>query len=284
MSPPCFHPGGQGANVARALVTLGQRPELVALNGGETGVILRALLDAYGIRHRLVETQSSTKAVLALVAPDGARIVFESPLPHISRHESDDLFSVASTLALESQVLVLSGTLAPGTHPDFFIRLVQLANEHHIPTVVDIAPELLKSVLPARPTLVKPNLSQLGTLVGRELHDSEMEEVVQAMLAVRQLGASIVVTSMGNSGAIASFDNSVIRATPPALEAIEESGAGDGMVAGLAAGLARGYTMERTLVLSTAAGSASVLRRGMGSFKSSIVRKLAQWVRIDHLT
>lgn len=282
ISALCFHPGGQGVNVARAVRALGERCALAAFNGGEPGIVLRSLLDAYGVRHQLVDMQASTKTVISFSTPGQPRQILEAPLPQVTRHEADDLFSIASVLILESKALILSGTLPPGMPTDFFARLVHLANKHKVPSVVDIAPELLESVLTARPTLVKPNLNQLRVLLHRPLNGDE-QELVRAMETVRRLGASAVVTSMGNSGALASFDNSVLRIHPPTIEALEEAGAGDGMVAGLAVGLAKGYTMEQTLTLSTAAGCASVLRRGTGSFKADIPKKLKRWVEVERL-
>lgn len=282
MSSICLHPGGQGANIARAIGALGQKSILASFNGGEPGVVLRSLLNEHRVHHRLVSIQQSTKTVLVFSTDAQSRQVFQSPLPQVSRHEADDLFSIASILTLESEALVLSGTLAPGVPPDFFARLVRLANKRNVPTVVDVAPELLGSVLAAGPTVVKPNLSQLRALLGRRL-DGDEREVIAAMREVKRLGASVVVTSMGDVGALASFDDSVLRIRPPLIEALEESGAGDSMVAGLAIGLAKGYRIEETLQLATAAGSASVLRRGMGSFKSAIPRRLKCWVEVERL-
>lgn len=281
LSPPCLHPGGQGAIVARAIGALGHRCTLTGFNGGESGVVLRSLLDEHGVHHRLVNMRESTKTVVILNTSAQPQQVLQSPLPQVSRHEADDLFSTASVVILESQSLVLSGMLAPGMPTDFFARLVKLANKHKIPTVVDIAPELLASVLAVRPTVVKPNIHQLRALLDRPLQEDH--QVINALREVRRMGADVVVTSMGNSGALASFDNSVVRVRPPTVEALEEAGAGDSMVAGLAVGLARGYSMEETLQLATAAASASVLRRGMGSFKADIPRSLKRWVEVERV-
>ncbi|HLT17317.1 MAG TPA: PfkB family carbohydrate kinase, partial [Acidimicrobiales bacterium] len=51
-----LHPGGQGVWIARLVASLGVDPVLCATLGGETGQVLRSLLEAWGIEVRAVTT------------------------------------------------------------------------------------------------------------------------------------------------------------------------------------------------------------------------------------
>jgi 1-phosphofructokinase len=57
-----LHAGGQGVWMARMIVTLGGRAVLCAPLGGETGAVIRGLLEGEGIAVRAVETAEASPA------------------------------------------------------------------------------------------------------------------------------------------------------------------------------------------------------------------------------
>lgn len=161
LSTICFHPGGQGIDTARAIREMGEESVLVAFNGGESGTVLRATLDAYGIKHQLVPVAAPTVAVLKLTVDYREQQVFQLPTPRVSRHESDDLYSAASLLTMDCSVVVFSGIDVEGMPGEFFASLIRHANSHGVKSVVDLDPKLMLSVLDAHPTVIKPNVDQL---------------------------------------------------------------------------------------------------------------------------
>jgi 1-phosphofructokinase family hexose kinase len=245
--------------------------------------VLRALLNEQGIPHRLVTIREPTIGVVEMNMDGEPHRRLQSDPPPVSRHEADDLYSVASLLVMESDVVILTGSTAPGMPADFFARMIRHANQLGVPTVVDVAPEHLASVLEAGPTIIKPNINQLSAFMPLTPSPTIVDlRVITERL--QQQGARTVILSLGKDGAVMAVDNRFLRAQPPNVQPLGEAGAGDSMVAALAAGLVRGYNPEELLRLGVAAGSANVLRRGMGTFRPEVALQLEQWVQVEQLT
>lgn len=274
-----LHPGGQGVHVARVVREFGEESVLASFAGGEMAPVVRALLDQYRIEHRLVACTAPMAAVHSLVIDRQERGRWEVPPPRVTRHESDNLFETASLIVLKSDVVVLSGILTEGMPSDFFARLVRLANRHGVRTVVDLAPEFLEPAVRARPTVAKPGEHQLGRLLGlgNGLSPAQLAQAGRRLLA---WGAETVVISQAAEGAVAVGQDWAWQIEPPALEPVEEAGAGDCMTAVMAVGLAQGWPMEEIVRTAVAAGAGKVLRQGLGLCKREVAMILRDGVRL----
>jgi 1-phosphofructokinase len=281
LSSLCFHPGGQGIDAARAMIEMGEESVLVSFNGGESGMFLRTALDFYGIKHHLVPIAAPTVAVLKLTEDYREKRAFQLPLPRVSRHESDDLYSAASLLTFDCSVVVFSGVAAEGMPTDFFPSLIRHANNHGVSSVVDLEPELMLSVLDANPTVIKPNLEQLAKIF--DLNGASTNDLLDMAAELRRRGARNVVISLGGGGALAVADGSAWKFTPPKIEAVVERGAGDCMVATIAVGLARHEPFDEAVRLSIGAGCAKVLRHGLGTCRREVSERLVGHVKVERV-
>lgn len=66
-----------------------------------------------------------------------------------------------------------------------------------------------------------------------------------------------VALKLGADGAIALFGEELVRARAPRIEVVDTTGAGDSFDAGFVTGMLHGWSLERTLALAVACGSAS---------------------------
>jgi len=278
----CFHPAGQGANVARTISELGEHCTITGFMGGESGIILETLLTTCGISRRLVPTCGATAAIVKITHDYNDVSTYTLPNPIVTRHESDDLYSAASLLVMECPIVVISSVLASGMPSDFYARLIRLARHHGTRTIVDIPPELLQESLAAGPTAIKPNIDQLRSLYGLGQNPS-LEDVRHVADRLCEQGASAVVLSLGKDGALVVERGRAWQLTSPQVEAVVEAGAGDSMVGGIAVGLARGLTLVDAARLGAAAGAATVLRHGLGSCKRPIVEQLLPRIAVRSL-
>ena len=102
-----MHPGGQPVWVARMAGQLGAWPVLCGFVGGETGIVLEALLAGLPGERRLVTT-SDPSGCYVIDRREGERKLVAGTLARpASRHEVDDLVSLTVAAALESDVLVV---------------------------------------------------------------------------------------------------------------------------------------------------------------------------------
>jgi sugar/nucleoside kinase (ribokinase family) len=74
--------------------------------------------------------------------------------------------------------------------------------------------------------------------------------------------APIVAVKLGAEGAIARQGQETVRATPPPVQVVDTTGAGDSFDAGFVCGYLKGWPLERTLRLACACGSLATRQPG----------------------
>lgn len=103
------HAAGQGVWVARMAAELGANPTLCGFIGGETGTVLRPLLEGLEAELRLVETAEASGSYLHDRRSGEREPIAQSASLPPSRHEVDELFSTTVASALDADVLALCG-------------------------------------------------------------------------------------------------------------------------------------------------------------------------------
>lgn len=276
------HAAGQGVWVARMAAELGAQPVLCGFAGGETGVVLTGLLKRMPIDLRLVETAAESGAYVHDRRDGERRPVAQRAAPPPSRHEIDDLFSVACAAALEADVLAVCGPFPGEALPlEVYGNLVADVRENGTPVIVDLSPPRLDSALEGRPDLVKINDWELAAFVYGPV-DTPQRLRAAAERLLEQGAAAAIVTRAGDP-ALVVRDGHAWELVPPRFERGSREGCGDSMMGALAAALAAGRPWEEALRIGAAAGAANFLRHGLGSGARSVVEELVPRVELRPL-
>lgn len=274
-APPQREPGGGGLNVARAVCRLGGAAAAVWLRGGPTGDLLAGLLDDEGVDHAAVPVSGHTRQSLHVheVGPEGGRVGdreagraddggrqfrFVLPGPPVTAEEAER--TVAAVVERAPALLVLSGSLPRGLAADFYARVARAVPEG-TRVIVDGSGAALREAVAAGVYLVKPNLRELGQLVGEDLPDDAAIERAARRL-VREDRVGIVLVSLGAGGAVVVTGDGCERLRTPTVPVRSKVGAGDSMVAGVTLALARGEPVGRAVRFGIAAGAAAVMTEG----------------------
>ena len=278
------HAGGQGVWQARMATLLGARTILCTLLGGETGAVLRTLLEEEGIEQQTIEAAASNATWIHDRRGGAREPLWEGAPATPGRHELDELYSATLGAALACGLCVLAGThersdaLDAGTYE----RLAGDLRAAGALVVADVTGPQLEAVLRGGPELVKVSEEDMlrdGHLVG------EGRDAIRSLVErLHERGANRVVVSRADAGAIASDGREMHEIRPPRLEVADSRGAGDSMTAGLAVGLSRGLSWEETLRLAAAASAVNVTRHGSGSGRSDAIAEPARRVSIAELT
>ncbi len=274
-----LHAAGQGVWVARMAAELGAAPVLCGFIGGESGMVLRPLLEQLPIELRLVETAEASGAYLH-DRRSGERVpIAQSAALPPSRHEIDELFSSTVAAALDSSVLALCGPYPAEALPlELYGGLVADVRTNGTPVVVDLSPPRLDSALEGGPDLVKINDWELAAYIEGPVDTPErMRAAAQRLL---DAGAGAAIVTRAEAPALVLRGEQAWELIPPRFERGAREGCGDSMMGALAACMAAGLGWEETLRRSAAAGAANFLRHGLGSGSREVVEDLAGRVEL----
>lgn len=273
-----FHAGGQGVWVARMLQALGGEPILCAPIGGESGVVVRALLEAEGLALRSVAGAGANGGYVHDRRSGQRKEVASAVSARLSRHEQDDLYNTALVTALECGLLVICGPAQEGVvDTDVFRRLALDAARNGARVVADLSRAAL-CALEGGVTMLKVSHGEM--IDAGFARDDSAAELVAGMRELRRRCADNVIVSRAHEPSLALIEERVVEVHSVQLEPLDHRGAGDSMTAALALGLRRSLELEQVLRLASAAGALNVSRHGLGSGRREQIESLAARVEI----
>jgi 1-phosphofructokinase len=279
-----LHAGGQGFWVGRMIAALGVPVSLCGAFGGETGDVVRMLIEHAGLAVRAVETAGSNGAYVH-DRRQGERVtVAETSPDSLSRHKVDELYGAALVGGLESNVCVLGGPGPwdqPVLPPDTYRRLAGDLRANRKLVVADLSGKALQCALEGGLSVLK--VSHEDLLADGRAEEDSVEALLGAIERLRAAGAEHVLVTRAEAPALALVGETVVEVAPPRLEAVDHRGAGDSVTAGLAVGLARGQGFEDALRLGAAAAGLNVTRRGLATGDRREIERLAAHIELRPL-
>lgn len=285
-----FHPGGQGVWIARLVASLGVESVLCATFGGETGQVIQALLESWGIEVHSVSAESWNGAYLH-DRRSGERVtVAHNDAGPRSRHDVDELYGVAFAAGLEADVVVLGGpetarmtrAEVPDAVPiEIYSRLARDLRRNGITVVVDLCGAVLEAALEGGVDVLKVSDEELQ--ITGEAADTSTGPVVEAMKRLKSRGAGAVVVTCADRPILASIGDTIHELRSPRVDPIDDRGAGDSVTAGITAALASGSDLIGAVRFGAAAGALNVTRRGLGSGSRREIELLARHVQVTEV-
>jgi len=274
-----LHPGGQGVWASRMAGELGAWPVLCGFAGGETGAVLRALLEQMPGERRLTPTSAPTGAYVVDRREAERRTVATALATAPSRHEVDALVSATTAAALDSRAVLVCNPFPADILPlEAYAEVVTDARAGGALVLVDLSTPRLDAALEGAPDVVKVNDWELAEYVRGPVDGSRMRAAAERLLAA---GAGAVLVTRGPEPALVLRADEAWMLVPPRFERGFREGCGDTMMGALAAALARGMAWEDALRLGAAAGAAGFLRHGLGSPERAVVEELVARVRLE---
>lgn len=269
--------GGKGINVVRVLKTLGRVGMATGFLGGRNGDLLIESLNEEGLRHSFVRVGGESRLCIAIMDPkNGTQTEVNENGPEVSPEEVDRMLGKVRELAPGKDFLVLCGSCPPGVPLSFYGEMIGIAREAGVRTVLDTSGDHLREAVQAGPYMVKPNVTELSQLAGRELFT--LEEIARAAKSLSQYGVSITAVTMGRSGAMVTDGVQSWKAAPPEIEFASAVGSGDSFVAAFLHSMLNGDALSDALALGTAAGAANATTFGAGFCSKECIMDIRQGV------
>lgn len=278
-SLPVFEPGGGGINVARAIKKLGGEAITIYPSGGYSGKFLNVLLQGENISTLTVEAKNHTREnMIVLDIATNLQYRFGMPGQELFENEWQQCLQIIEEN--NARFIIASGSLPPGVPTDIFARISKIANKKKRKLIVDSSTEALKLVMEEGVYLVKPNIGELGKLIGKEeLETGEIEPVAKELISRGK--CEIIVVSMGASGAMLVTKEQVYKVAAPIVKKRSTVGAGDSMVAGIVLSIVAGKNLKEALQYGVACGSAATMNLGTQLCKTEDVERLLQAIKSD---
>ena len=153
-----------------------------------------------------------------------------------------------------------------------------MANAQKKKFLLDTSGNLLKDGIEGKPYFIKPNRDEIEALTGRRINS--VEDAIKEIKEFHNKGIRFVVISLGEEGSIAGYGGKFYKVTFEKVNAVNPVGSGDSYVAGIAVGIERGYSIEDTLKLASACGTANAMEKETGFVKKSVVDELMKKVQV----
>jgi 6-phosphofructokinase 2 len=259
---PRFEPGGGGVNVSRAIRKLGGDSTPLFPCGGPSGETLLGLLEREGLTCRSIPVQGWTRENLVVYEESsGLQYRFGMPGPALSDTEWRRCLDVLADVDQKPAYIVGSGSLPPGVPEDFYAQVARIGKKLGARVIIDTSGTPLRLALEEGVYLIKPNIRELGELMGRDQVDEASQgEITREMVASGK--CAVVALSLGAGGVLLATADGAERLQTPLVPIMSKVGAGDSMVGGIVLGLARGDGVRDAVLFGIAAGAAAVMTPG----------------------
>jgi len=247
--------GGKGANQAVAAARLGSKVAMIGRVGDDQhGIALRASLTKEGVDVAAVGVDPRLPTGIALITIDEAaeNTIVVSPganhgltPDHLDARLLVDGAVVLTQLEIPMETVLAAAGMCVGM------------------LVLNPAPaQALPDELVDRVDLLVPNRTELAALSGRE----EPESFEQAVSAVRSLDRSRpTVVTLGADGALIVDGVEEHHISPPYVDPVDPTGAGDAFCGALADSSSRGMELVEAVRRAVVAGALATTRAGAQS-------------------
>ncbi len=253
--------GGRGINSSCVIHSFGGRTLAVLISGGDSGKRLEGHLEGCGFPIAVVPVENEIRTNLTVTDKHGLTVNLNEVGPELSKPEVARVERKIRELLDSASWLMVCGSLPPGVPASFYGKLITLARQKKVRTLLHADGEALRQGIEAKPTVVTPNQQEAERLLGKTL--LTRTHFLEAAERIRSMGPESVVLSLGSRGAVGAFAEGLVEAAPPRVEAISPIGAGDALSAAYIWAMMRKAKPADALRWGVAAGTASSRLPGM---------------------
>ncbi|MDO1604920.1 1-phosphofructokinase family hexose kinase [Lactobacillus sp. YT155] len=288
--------GGKGINAGRVASILGSKVFLTGFIGGSNGRYIAEHLNDLTPKNKMTNSfqilDSETRLCTTVMHENDQQTEFNEAGEPISKKRLDSFIDFyLSTLKKNPQINVVSinGSMPPEAPSDIYCHLIKLTNELNpkIKIILDTSSNLLETTLNnikkmnLRINYVKPNISELSTLVKKEI--SSMPEAIKAINSSNLKFVDNVIISMGEEGALFKINTEYYQAKIPSITTINPTGSGDATIGGLCFALDNDLNNESLIRTSMACGISNAMHSEIGFIKSEEVEYLKNKITISKI-
>ncbi|MDD2206457.1 MAG: PfkB family carbohydrate kinase [Aminobacterium sp.] len=254
---------GGAANVASNIVALGGKATLVCPVGADhAGSILLDVVKEKGVNVecslKRTEVPTIVKTRVLALNQQVVRIDRERKVS-LTRKEEEGILTSLDNISPLPTVLVLSDYAKGAITSTLARKLISWGQSRHIPVIVDPKPPHIHRFMGA--SLMTPNLSEAGRLVGRDLlHQEDVEQGAQELRQALSLEGILI--TQGSDGMTYAGVDKTFHLPALSMEVYDVSGAGDTVAAALSLTIGGQFPIEEACLFANMAAGMAVQKRG----------------------
>jgi 1-phosphofructokinase family hexose kinase len=258
-----FSFGGKALNVAIGVKRLGGESYSTGLLYNENGYIFENALNKEGVPYTFAWNKGRARENYKFIDSRAMLTEVNDVGEEISKEKAEEVLSLVGMLSKRSHVTVLSGGLPKNLSHEYYAKLVRAVAKESL-KIVDASGQRLFSAVAEGVDLVKPNIDELESALGRSV--SSKQDMLSGCYELLDRGAKRVLLSLGKQGAIITDGTRNYYCKSMNVAVNSTVGAGDGMVAAAALKLQEDAPLSEILRAGVAAGTATVMTTGQVSF------------------
>ena len=253
--------GGRGMNASRVLDSFGAKTLAIVTSGGVNGARLEKLAAKSGFPVKVVPIHNEIRVNLTITDKQGLALRLNERGPQITPEELTRVEKVVANRLESASWLMLCGSIPPGVSSDFYTKLIRMARERKVKTLLDTDGDALLHGIEAGPTVVSPNQPEAERLLNRAL--ITRAQFMEAATRIKAMGAEAVMLSLGGRGVVAVNENQLLEVIPPRTDAVSPLGAGDALAAAYVWAAGKKKDFADCVRWAVAAGTASAMQPGL---------------------
>lgn len=284
-----LQPGGSGVHATSVIQSLGGKSIALGLVGGYVGELWKTEATQHGLVYDVVAIPNETRESFCLIDLDQGSVV-ESVVegPQVDLAMKEALLARLQSYLPETDLVILSGSLPPGMPFDTYFDMINLARRYGVQTLADIHSAPLRNAIPARPWLIKPNLSEFHELIGSPTQ-TLAERIQASQVFYQETGITLALSMSGEGLLLTASEGQWLLAPPEVRMHLPDGngqnviGCGDALVGALAYEVCQSRNLLAGAALGLAAAHYNLSTFGVPEIRSSEARQLASQVQIQRL-
>ena len=159
------YPGGKGLNILRVLSSFIRPLSFYAFTAGDNGKIIKREAKRLRAQSTFIEVEGETRTTINIMdKKSGNETEIKEKGPYITEKDTSALLSSLESNVKENDIVILSGSLPDGIRKDIYKEISELSKRKGASTLLDTGGGLLKTSLPGRYLLIKPNENEIRDL------------------------------------------------------------------------------------------------------------------------
>ena len=254
--------GGKGLDSSVVLRHLGVETVGLCFVAGKVGQELLDLVNSYGIISDPIWVNGDTRiahVICELKHHRHSHVIAGELI--VTDQNVTEFLNRFQQLVTQAVWVICAGTIPSGMNSNFYGKIIEIANQAGVPTLIDSSKDFILQALPYKPSIIKMNWEEFEWTFQQEADDIP-QLVQQAQQVYNEKFLNALVLTLGIQGILAFSKEGFFLVTPPTQQAINAAGAGDAVSSALVWRLSLGDTWEQALRWGAATSASVVLTEG----------------------